>query len=105
MASNRVKSIAAEILGKHWEIVWLRRLRRLPDGKTAAGWCDPPDSAGKQIRIRDGMDEETELDTLIHEMLHAAAWHVREDLVDQFASDAARVLTKLGWRKNGCEDS
>ena len=37
------------------------------------------------------------MEVLIHEMLHAAGWHIDESFVEQFASDAARTLWRLGY--------
>jgi len=47
-------------------------------------------------------DEET-LDTTIHEMLHAADWRIDEAFITQFATDAAKALIQLGWRKQELE--
>lgn len=86
--------LVVTILGKQWELVYRSRL---PDNH--CGECDSPDTQGKRIRIRRGMREELELDTVIHECLHAAGWHIDEPFVEQFSTDVARILTRLGWRK------
>jgi hypothetical protein len=39
---------------------------------------------------------------LIHEIVHAAGWHIDETFVERFACDAARALWRLGYR-NGNE--
>ncbi len=91
--------IIASILGRQWEIVFKDKLKRLPDGRQARGWCDAPETKSKKISIRNGMDDLETLDTLLHEMLHAAGWHIDEPFVEQFATDAAAILTRLGWRK------
>lgn len=64
------------------------------------GLCDHPKALGKRIRIRHkhGSDLD-ELDTTIHECLHASAWWLDEEYVSQFAEDIARILWRLGWRK------
>lgn len=90
----RTHGIIVSILGKQWELLFKRRM---PDNH--CGECDNPNTPGKQIRIRKGMREELELDTTIHEMLHAAGWHIDEPFVEQFATDAAAILMRLGWRK------
>lgn len=97
MKPNVPESIVVTILGKQWEMCWRKRLPSVGRGKVCHGECDSPDTPGKQIRIRAGLSDEEHLDVLIHEMLHAAAWHIREDLVDQFATDVAAVLVRLGW--------
>ena len=81
------------ILGKRWQLV----RGRLP--KDVDGYCDPPDKPGKCITIRKSLRGERELDVLIHEMTHAAAFHIDEEFVAQFASDVARALFRLGYRK------
>lgn len=88
--------IIVTILGKQWE---LRFRRKLPDNH--CGECDSPDTPRKRITIRSGMRDELELDTTIHELLHAAGWHIDEVFVTQFATDAAKILTRLGWVKIG----
>jgi len=47
------------------------------------------------------MSDEDTLDTVLHELLHAAGWHIEEDFIEQFSTDAASILTRLGWRKTG----
>jgi hypothetical protein len=84
------------ILGKRW------RLRFVPTlgAGNHRGDCDPPTEKGKSIRIASGQDSESLMDTLIHEMLHAAGWNLDEEFVERFATDVARELTRLGYRKS-----
>jgi len=96
-----VHGIIVTILGRQWTLLFCKRLRRLPDGQQARGWCDDPATKGKTIRIREGMSDEDTLDTVLHELLHAAGWHIEEDFIEQFSTDAASILTRLGWRKTG----
>jgi hypothetical protein len=79
------------ILGKRWLLQFVKRLDK------ARGECDNPTEPKKEIRIREGLKGEQKLEVLIHEMLHAAAWHVDEKFVKRFAEDVARNLTKLGY--------
>lgn len=90
--------IIVTVLGKQWELVFRKKL-----DENNCGECDSPDTPRKKIRIRSGMRKELELDTTIHELLHAAGWHIDEVFVTQFATDAAAILTRLGWTKR--EDS
>ncbi len=94
------ESVVVTILGKQWELCWRKRLPSVGRGRICHGECDAPDTPGKQIRIRAGLSDAEHLDVLIHEMLHAAAWHIREDLVDQFATDVSAVLVRLGWKRS-----
>lgn len=91
----------AKIMGRMWQIRFVNA-RDLP--KNTRGLCDPPKKAGKSLRILRRQSATDELDTLIHEMLHAAGWHIDEQFVEQFATDAARTLIRLGWRRaDGCD--
>lgn len=67
------------------------------------GQCDHPQQRGKKIvlnpRIRRNSREYME--TVLHEVLHAALWHLDEDFVDQYARDATRILHRLGFRHVG----
>lgn len=74
---------------------------RLP--KDICGECDPPDAPGKRIRIKRGLSEFDHLDTAIHEALHAAGWWADEEWVDEVATDIARLLTKLGYKRCDCQ--
>ena len=80
------------ICGKRWRLrfQWMKKF---------AGHCDGPDVPNKQIIISTGMSEQKELDTIIHEAFHAADFNRREEHVNEFATDLARILWRLGWRK------
>jgi len=75
------------IFGQPWTLRYAR-LRKL---------CGDCNSDTKTIRIAKGLSTETEMDTIIHECLHAAGWHIDEEFVGRFATDVARVLTELGF--------
>lgn len=81
------------VLGKRWQLKYCTNLG------DARGKCDPPDSANKTIRILAGQQPQLELDTLIHELIHAGDWHRDEECVTQLATDIAAALWKLGYRK------
>jgi hypothetical protein len=76
--------------GKRWALQFVP-LRDL-------GECDNPKSIHKRIRIKRSLKGRERLDTLIHEMAHAADWPKSEEWVESFATDVARVLWKLGYR-------
>lgn len=63
------------------------------------GDCDHPDTINKSIRIKMGLNGQEELETLIHEFLHALDWSKDESWVEHSASDIAKILYKMGWRK------
>lgn len=83
------------MLGRRW------RLRFAPN-MSNRGQCDPPDLPRKEIRISTSLAGEERLEVLIHELLHAAGWHIDETFVERFASDVARILWRLNYR-NGNE--
>lgn len=78
--------------GKRWLVRFVPRLANCGD-------CDPPDAKGKTIRIQAGMQPQLELDTVIHELMHAGNWSLSEEHVNQVATDIAAALWKLGYRK------
>jgi hypothetical protein len=61
--------------------------------------CDPPDRTRRTIRIREGLSPERELDVLIHEMLHGAYWDLCEEAIEATATDIARALFEMGYRR------
>lgn len=82
--------------GKRWRV----RICRLPKGTD--GECDPPDTPKKEIRISDRLSGVDLLDTIIHEVKHARNWHDHdEDYVAKSATEDARLLYGMGYRKAG----
>lgn len=81
------------IRGKQWELVF----EKLADGYF--GFCDHPERLGKKIRIRPDQGELEMLDTLLHEMGHAAYWDMKEEAIDEAATDIAKALWRLGYRR------
>jgi hypothetical protein len=81
------------IFGKRYRLSFVRQR------SDYLGKCDPPAVRGKTIRIVKGLSEEETLDVIIHEILHAADWHKTEEWVDQVATDLAKILWRLGYRR------
>lgn len=81
------------VMGKVW------RLREV-NVRNYRGECDPPDKTRKEIRIKQRMGSEETMEVLLHEMIHAAGWHIDEEFVTRLAADAARNLTKCGYRRH-----
>ena len=84
------------ILGKRWRLRWAANLANRGD-------CDPPNQPGKEIRISTTLRGEEKLEVILHELLHAAGWHIDEAFVECFARDAAKALWRLGYRENNQE--
>ena len=63
------------------------------------GFCDREGERGKPmvIGIKDGLSELDELDTTIHEALHAAYPDLSEEAIDEAATDLARLLLARGF--------
>lgn len=83
------------LMGKRWH------LRRVPNLGDNRGDCDNPEQPGKEIRILTKLEGEEELEVLLHEMLHASNWHLDEPFIERCAADMARVLWKLGFKREG----
>ncbi len=83
-----------KILGRKWRLCWRNLSKKDP------GECDWPTRKNRAIRIRKGMKPRAELETLIHECLHAGQWYqLPEEWVEQMGHDLARIIIRLGWRK------
>lgn len=77
------------IRGRRWRIEGLRNVRR-----SALGECRVED---RVLRVPLAGDTLAELDTIIHEALHAAT-ELDETAVSETAEAVARLLWRLGWR-------
>ena len=53
----------------------------------------------RTVRVNANLPDRKSLDTVIHELLHAAEWNMSEEWVTSTADDIARVLWRLGWRR------
>ena len=84
-----------KILNRYWEL----RFARI-QGKHWAR-CDPFDQPNKEIVIHHRLSPVHELEAVLHEAYHAAAWYQSEEFVEEVAHDLARILWRLGWRKTG----
>lgn len=80
-----------KIRGKRWKS---KDVESLKEG--LLGLCDYED---KTIIAPFEGDELHELDTIIHECLHAGYPDLNEEAIDEFATDLANILWKLNWRK------
>ena len=81
------------IRGKRWSLVFTRL-------KKAYGTCDAKSVPNKKIRISNKLHNVRQLDTIIHELMHAGMWDIDEECVHEMATDIARVLWKLGYRRD-----
>jgi len=81
------------IRGKRWRF----RFGATPEGFT--GLCDSPDTKNKTITVNPKQSQLDVLDTCCHEILHAAYWDLGEEAVEETATDLARALWRLGYRR------
>jgi hypothetical protein len=82
------------IRGRRWR--FCRRRITKEDGR-----CQHPDIVGKEITVAAHLQGEEELNTTLHELLHAAFWDLDEEAIEQAGTDLARALWRLGYRRDG----
>ena len=79
------------ILGKTWNF----RFGTVAEMPRDFGACDPPHTRGKEITVREDIRGRLLADTVIHESLHAGAWHqLDEEFIERLATDVSKLL----WR-------
>ena len=81
------------VLNRFWNLRFAPNLAHRAD-------YDPPDERGKEIRVSSTLKGEEKLEVIVHELVHAAGWHIDEKFAERFAGDAARVLWRLGYRES-----
>lgn len=82
------------ILGKYWN------LRRVPNLGKNHGICQHPEKTAKEIHIQSGLRGDQLMETVIHEVLHAANWHLDEEFVTDFARDVTKILKRKAlWER------
>lgn len=82
-----------KLCGKYWQL-------RFTTLHLHSGECDAPRKRDKEIRIDKRLAGRDQLETLIHEMLHATDWRADEEHVQEAAEDIAAVLWRLGYRRS-----
>ena len=89
--------IFVNVAGKRWGFRFVPAPDK--DDKECRGYCESPDKKNKEIVIKENLPPKEELDTILHELLHAADWSKDEEWVEQNMSEIAKILWRLGWRK------
>jgi len=56
------------------------------------------DTKPRLVEVDDKLHGEERLEVVLHELVHAAGWHIDEEFVERFAEDTARLLWRLGYR-------
>jgi hypothetical protein len=83
--------LRVRLLKRIWDLVFVPNMSDL-------GRSDTPDTVDKKLRIWQGAKGQDRLETVIHECLHGAAWHIDEEFVSEFSRDLGIILWKLGYR-------
>lgn len=79
--------------------LWRIRFREARAMGRDWGRCDHPPGRHPTIEIRRSLSELNILDTLVHEILHAARPELDEEAIDKTAACIARALYQTGWRR------
>lgn len=90
--SKKVKQ--HDFRGKRYKILFKKRVKN-----NIIGLCDCPNDPDKAITIQRGLDEYNELQTIIHEGLHACFWDIDEEAIIETSRDMSKLLWRLGYRK------
>tara|TARA_Y100000401_G_scaffold112129_1_gene111186 strand:+ start:412 stop:696 length:285 start_codon:yes stop_codon:yes gene_type:complete len=85
------------ILGKKWKFRFTP-FRGVKGEKPDHGRCDHPEKPRKEILINSRLVGRARLEAILHESLHAAAWHWDESAVQDLGADLSRLLWRLGYR-------
>lgn len=80
-----------KIRGQRW------RLRFVTNLGESEGLCVKNE---RLIRIALGYPEDRMLDSVVHEILHAALWDLDEEAVEETANAISSALIRLGYRRN-----
>jgi hypothetical protein len=81
------------ILRKRWTL-YFKKMR------AHWGLADRPSTPGKEIHIDPRHPSDADLlETVVHEILHCALPQWDEESVDRLGKDMARILTRLGYRR------
>jgi len=81
------------VRGKRWEMVFEKVTG------DAVGFCEHPDKKNKRIVIHHKLSGPETLRVITHEIMHAAYWDLDEEAIDTATTDLARILWKLGYRR------
>ena len=80
-------TVRTVIAGKTWTLRFVRSITH--DGVKCDGLCD---FEKREIRVLSSLNGQELVDTVIHEIMHAAGWNLHEEFVAQTAEDIAGAL-------------
>lgn len=90
----RSKALQIKLRNREWKFLYSNAIP-----KELNGDCTAPDIKNRTIRIRPCLDPYDELETIIHECLHACYWDLSEEVVEESASGIAELLIRLGYHR------
>jgi hypothetical protein len=90
-----------KILGKYYNLKFATFLGHSDSDKEEEilGKCSDPNEVDRQILIKKGINPKLELDVISHECFHAFLWNHDEVFIEQFGTEFAEILWKLGYRR------
>ena len=97
------KSIKKETKFKTTKGVEYKVLFKKPNKRwfdDADGYCQDPNSKNPKIVINPYLTDQSELNTIIHEIGHAFFWDKSEKEIAQFANTCSRILYERGFAHN-----
>ena len=85
--------------GVEYELAFRKPDQRLY-GEDCDGICTPPDKPNPKVLINPHRTDQTQLNSLIHEIAHAFFWDKKEYEIKKYSDTMSRVLyNELKWRK------
>lgn len=100
---NSMRPKAHTFRGNRYKIVWHKPKRGKLDPMNRERWgtCSRPTAKGKRIMVWPRLKDLNLLTTLLDESIHACAWDLDNDSVDEISGDIARFLWRNGLRFKG----
>jgi hypothetical protein len=78
--------VRVKVLGRYWFVRFVTRLRKRTDADIN------PNT--KTIRLRYSERGAVLMESILHELIHAAGWHIDESFVEEFARDAVHIMRR-----------
>jgi hypothetical protein len=75
------------------------RIKKVRRGRDYLGICDDPKDHYKVLEAPIDGKSCNDLDTIIHESLHACLFDIDDAVIDASATSIAKFLWRLSWRK------
>ena len=88
---------------KNLDDIEYKVLFRKPDSRwygKADGVCQAPDEKNPNIFINPYLTDQSELNTIIHEIAHAYFWDKTEKDIFKFSNTCSRILYERGFAHN-----